>query len=162
MTWITDHARRAWQLCEQGHAIEEIAEALGCTTNTAERWLLLWEEISQRGQEKPWWYGLDGPVVSLLRYAGIRSRADLVKAWKAGDIQNGRINGIGPRRQQEVRWWLEETREHGEVFPPKAMLIELSAKAELALLTLQSKSKLSRSQIIDDLLLQAVEDHKDM
>lgn len=160
MALIQDQARRAWQLCEQGHSIEEIAEHFSCTPQAVERWLLVREEIARQQHEKPWWDGLDGTTVSILRYAGIRSRADLVKVWESGDIEDGRIHGVGPRRQLEIRRWLAATREHGEVYPPKAMLIELPVEAEDALLTLERKTKHSRSDIISDLLLRAVKDMK--
>ena len=160
MALVQDHARRAWQLCEQGHAIEEIAEIFGCTPKHVERWLLVWEEMAKKDHEKPWWDGLDGGTVSMLRYAGIRSRADLVRAWENGDIEHSRINGIGPRRQLEIRQWLESTSAHGEAYPPKAMLFELPMDAEAALLKLEQMTGHSRSQIVSQLLLQAVKDQK--
>lgn len=155
MPRIEDQSRRVWQLSEQGHSIEEIANALACSTTTVERWLLIRDEISH--QEKPWFAGLDGATVSALRYAGIRSRPNLVNAWESGDIEHGRIQGIGSRRQLEIRQWLMDTCEHGEAYPPKAILVELPLDAESALLTLENRLGHSKSQIISQLLLSAME-----
>ena len=52
MPQIENFARQAWQLKEQGYAIDDIADVMGRPTSVIERWINHWPEIDQ--QVPPW------------------------------------------------------------------------------------------------------------
>ncbi|TLF45434.1 hypothetical protein FEI13_18255 [Halomonas urmiana] len=155
MSQIETLARRAWQLKEQGYAIDDIAALMGKPTSAIERWISRWTEIARKVPE--WHEGLNIHTVLTLKKAGIESRDDLIKAWENGDIQRGQPPGIGVYRLVELRNWLEAS---GIEFPkaqPKAMIIDLLPEAEAALNHLKKVSGKTASQVIANLLIEADE-----
>lgn len=146
-------ARQAWQLRQQGHSIDAIADAMGKPTSAIERWVLKWASIANSAP--PWYDGLQIHIVSCLRHVGIDSREALVKAWEAGEIRRGQPAGIGVSRLLEIRRWLEATGSGVAEIPPTAVIVELSAEAEASLQHLKHASGRSSSDIISELLVRA-------
>ncbi|MCL7942263.1 hypothetical protein M8009_18450 [Halomonas sp. ATCH28] len=148
-------ARRAWQLKEQGYAIDDIADAMGKPASAIELWLGRWPEIAQ--QEAPWHEGLSVRTVHCLSEAGIISREALVEAWKNGSIRRGQPTGINVSRLVELQHWLESTGTAVPEASPRAMIIDLPAEAEAALNHLRKVSGETASQVISRLLIEADE-----
>ncbi len=48
MSLIETLARQAWQLREQGYAIDDSADVMGKPTSAIERWICRWPEIAQQ------------------------------------------------------------------------------------------------------------------
>ena len=153
MLHIETLARQAWQLKEQGYAIDDIADAMGKPTSAIELWISRWPEIAQ--QASPWHEGLSIRTVHYLREAGIDSREVLIEALETGKIQRGQPPGIGVSRLVELRRWLEET---GTALPeaqPRAVIIDLPLEAQAALNHLKNVSGQNASQLISRLLIEA-------
>ncbi|MDI5891817.1 hypothetical protein [Halomonas rhizosphaerae] len=148
-------ARRAWQLKEQGYAIEDIADAMGKPTSAIELWISRWPEIAQ--QEAPWHEGLSIRTVHCLSEAGITSREALAEALESGKIQRDQPPGIGVSRLVELRRWLKDTGTALPEAPTRAMIIDLSLEAEAALKHLKTMSGQNASQLISRLLVEADE-----
>lgn len=148
---IEDYVRQAGQLSQQGHSVDEIAEVMHRNPKAIERWLVLWEELFE--QEPPWFKGLDAATVASLRHAGVETREDLVRAWENGEIRVGHPEGIGTVRLAELRQWLEATGEIVKSAGMKAIVVDLTADAEVALLQLERSTGQSASQIISGLLV---------
>lgn len=70
MPQIENFARQAWQLKEQGYAIDDIADVMGRPTSVIERWINHWPEIEQ--QVPPWHDGLSTNTIFYLDKAGDR------------------------------------------------------------------------------------------
>jgi hypothetical protein len=155
MSQIEKLARQAWQLKEQGYAIDEIANAMGKPTSAIERWIGRWTEIAQR--VPPWHEGLNIHTVISLKKAGITSREALIEAWESGDIQRGHPPGIGVSRLVELRNWLEASGTELPKAPPRTMVIDLSPEAEAALNHLKKVKGQNASQLISRLLIEADE-----
>ena len=155
MAQIETLARQAWQLKEQGYAIDDIADVMGRPTSAIERWIGHWTMIAQ--QVPPWHEGLNIQTVLCLKKAGITSREALVEAWENGRIQNGQPSGIGAFRIVELRNWLEATGTEVSQAPPKAMVIDLSPEAEAALNHLKRVTGQNASQLISRLLVETDE-----
>lgn len=153
MSQIETLARQAWQLREQGFAIDDIADVMGKPTSAIERWIGRWPEIAQ--QTPPWHEGLSIRTVHCLREAGITSREALVEAWEKGGIQRGQPPGINVSRLVELRHWLEATGTAVPVTPPRAMIIDLSVEAEAALKHLRKVTGETASQVVSRLLVEA-------
>ncbi len=148
-------ARRAWQLREQGYAIEDIADAMGKPTSAIQLWIGRWPEIAQ--QEAPWHEGLSIRTVHCLSEAGINSRAALIEALGNGSVQRGNPSGIGVSRLVELKRWLEATGTALPEAPTRAMIIDLSLEAEAALKHLKTMSGQTASKVITNLLVEADE-----
>ncbi|MGM0914290.1 MAG: hypothetical protein ACQEXC_09715 [Pseudomonadota bacterium] len=155
MIRIETLARRAWQLKEQGYAIDAIAAAMGKPTSAIELWISRWPEIVQ--QEASWHEGLSVRTVHCLCEAGINSREALIEALDNGRVQRGKPSGIGVSRLVELRRWLESTGTASSEAPTRAMIIDLSLEAEAALKHLKTMSGQTASQVITTLLVEADE-----
>lgn len=155
MSQIETLARQAWQLKEQGYAIDDIADAMGKPTSAIELWLDRWPEIAQR--VPPWHEGLNTHTVLYLNKAGITSREALIGAWENGDIKRGQPSGINVSRLVELRNWLQSSGNELPEAPPRAMVIDLSPEAEAALNHLKRVSGQNASQVIANLLVEADE-----
>ncbi|QFU00980.1 hypothetical protein FIU83_04965 [Halomonas sp. THAF5a] len=154
MSRVETLARQAWQLKEQGYAIDDIADAMGKPTSAIERWISRWIDIAQ--QMPPWHEGLNVHTVHCLRKAGITSRDALAEAWESGRIRRGQPSGIGVSRLVELRHWLETTgTEIPKAAAPRAMIIDLTPEAEAALNHLRRRTGQSASQLISRLLVDA-------
>jgi hypothetical protein len=153
MTQIETLARQAWQLRQQGHSIDAIAEAMGRQTSAIERWIGMWTEIANRAS--PWHDGLNIHTVHWLGKAGITSRESLVEAWENGSIRRGQPSGINVSRLEELRRWLEATGTAVPKAPPRAMVIDLTPEAEAALNHLKKVSGQKASQLVSRLLVEA-------
>lgn len=153
MSQIEILARQAWQLHQQGYDVEEIADAMGRPTSSVERWLINWEEMSER--LSPWHEGLELSTVSSLKRAGIDSGEALLAAWERGEIQRGSPQGIGVARLIEIRSWVEAKGSSVEPALPKAFIVDLMPEAEAALTRLRYSRHRGISQLINDLLIEA-------
>jgi hypothetical protein len=155
MPHIENFARQAWQLKEQGYAIDDIADVMGRPTSVIERWINHWPEIEQ--QVPPWHEGLSTNTVFYLDKAGISSREALIEAWENGDIQRGQPPGIGVSRLVELHNWLAASGTELPKAPPKAMIIDLPPEAEAALNHLRKVTGQTASELISRLLVEADE-----
>ena len=155
MPQIETLARQAWQLREQGYAIDVIAEVMGKPASAIERWIGRWPEIAQN--VPPWHQGLKPTTVQCLRKAGITSREALIEAWEAGSIKRGQPSGIGVSRWVELRHWLEDKGTEVPLAQPRAMVIDLTPEAEAALNHLRRASGQTASQLVSRLLVEADE-----
>lgn len=126
MLHIETLARQAWQLREQGYAIDDIANVMGRSTSAIERWICSWTEIAD--QAPPWHEGLNIYTVHCLEKAGITCREDLVEAWEKGEIQRDQPTGINVSRLVEIRGWLESTDTLVSEALPRAVIIDLPAE----------------------------------
>lgn len=123
MSQIETLARQAWQLKEQGYAIDDIADAMGKPTSAIERWIARWTEITQ--QVPPWHEGLNPHTVLYLKQAGITSREALAEAWESGDIKRRQPSGINVSRLVELRNWLRSSGADLPKVPSRAIVIDL-------------------------------------
>ncbi|SEL95247.1 hypothetical protein [Halomonas daqiaonensis] len=155
MAQIETLARQAWQLREQGYAINDIANVMGRPTSAIERWIGCWLVIA--GQAPPWHEGLNTHIVLYLKKAGITSREALVAAWENGDIKRGQSSEINVSRLVELRNWLEDSGSEVPEAPPRTMIIDLSPEAEVALNHLKRVTGQPASQLISRLLVEADE-----
>jgi hypothetical protein len=151
MPQIDTFARQAWQLRQQGHTLRAIAEALGKSPRSVERWISEWDAISSG--EKPSFQGLEYQTVSALRRTGIDSHEALLSAWDNGEISRGHSPGIGVVRLVEIRRWLESEGADPAEVTPATIVVDLTAEAEAALRHLRNRSGDTASRIISDLLV---------
>ena len=156
MPQIETLARQAWQLREQGHAIDDIADMMGKPSSAIERWIARWPRIAE--EVVPLWHeGLNLRTVQCLEKAGITSRKTLVDEWETGGIERGKPSGINVSRLVEIKHWLEASGTQITEAPSRAMIVDLSLEAEAALRHLKRMSGQNASQVISRLLIEADE-----
>jgi hypothetical protein len=99
---LTERVQLAYKLRQQGLAFKEIGKRLG--VGRAAAWHMHKVAVYKLSQEPAWDDGLGVRIRQILGYRYIKSRSQLLRSFKSGELEKSR--NYGWQMHKEVAKWL--------------------------------------------------------
>lgn len=152
-----NQSRRAFELHQSGHSLEQIAEHLNTSDDRASQLIAAYRQQLPAEPEKPWWHGLSPSNRVFFEELGVRSRADAEKAYQSGFFTRGHPNflsGITNYRRKRILDWLGEPITSNAVTYPteESITLRLNAERVRELEALCQAAKAEPSELVDRLI----------